>query len=402
MKKSNIQLKTFAATLLVYALSYNASAQWTPSGSNVYTNGKVGISFIPGTNSDNLTAKGSTSIIGAGDASEGGQLNLGDPTNTTGGEINSWSIDNFQSNLRLFRNGGGANLSLSPNGTATLGGNFSLDGQIMGKRPTYTLAIANNTNWTDGALIELSGNDDNFNNRNGNILFLAGKGISTKRGEIGFASIINDGDPTMVTNMTIKNNGYIGIGTTAPSEKLEVNGNLKLDGNGSLIELGGNVAGKEVNAGKIGYKKFSDGLDIVGAGTTGANRKVYIYAEAGTTINGPVFIGAKKPTTETDYKLSVDGKIMSQEVKVTGVDGWSDFVFENDYKLKSLPEVESYIQENKHLPDVPSEKEVKTNGYDVSSMDSMLLRKIEELTLYMIDLKKENESLKTKIEALSK
>ena len=72
---------------------------------------------------------------------------------------------------------------------------------------------------------------------------------------------------------------------------------------------------------------------------------------------------------------------------------WSDYVFAKDYNLNSLAEVENYINKHHHLPDVPSEQEVKTNGIDLAEMDAVLLRKIEELTLYVIELKKENEQL---------
>ena len=72
----------------------------------------------------------------------------------------------------------------------------------------------------------------------------------------------------------------------------------------------------------------------------------------------------------------------------------SDFVFEPNYNLKSLSEVEAFVTENKHLPDVPSAKEFKENGYKIGEMDNLLLQKIEELTLYIIDLQKQIEELK--------
>lgn len=83
----------------------------------------------------------------------------------------------------------------------------------------------------------------------------------------------------------------VGIGIT-PTAKLHVNGTVKIEGS-NMLELGGGVAGKEVNAGKIGYNAFgTDALEIVGAGTNAANRKVYFFAESGTTFNGPIFAAA--------------------------------------------------------------------------------------------------------------
>ncbi|OFY50718.1 MAG: hypothetical protein A2W85_14025 [Bacteroidetes bacterium GWF2_41_31] len=90
----------------------------------------------------------------------------------------------------------------------------------------------------------------------------------------------------------------------------------------------------------------------------------------------------------TDYALAVKGKIITDEVMVRHSSLWSDFVFGTSFVLKPLAEVEQYINDNKHLPDVPSAKEVSENGYGVSEMNAILLQKIEELTLYIIDQEK--------------
>jgi hypothetical protein len=102
------------------------------------------------------------------------------------------------------------------------------------------------------------------------------------------------------------------------------------------------------------------------------------------------------------YKLYVSQGIITPKLKIglPGTSSWSDFVFEKDYKLKTLEEVERYIQSNKHLPEVPSAKEVGENGIDVAKMDALLLQKIEELTLYLIEIKKENNEMKEKIKEL--
>jgi hypothetical protein len=107
------------------------------------------------------------------------------------------------------------------------------------------------------------------------------------------------------------------------------------------------------------------------------------------TGTGNVGIG----TTSAQAKLAVNGEIFSTRVRVTQT-GWSDFVFEPAYKLPTLHEVEQFIREHKHLPEIPSSKEVQKDGLDLGEMDKKLLQKIEELTLYIIDLKKENNQLK--------
>ena len=95
------------------------------------------------------------------------------------------------------------------------------------------------------------------------------------------------------------------------------------------------------------------------------------------------------------------GKLFAEEIEVkTNV--WSDFVFNSDYNLKPLSEVENFIKENNHLPGIPSETDVLNEGINLAEMDALLLQKIEELTLYMIELKKENDILNKKIDNLTK
>ena len=94
------------------------------------------------------------------------------------------------------------------------------------------------------------------------------------------------------------------------------------------------------------------------------------------------------------YKLAVNGGIICEEVKVIRDVPDADYVFEDNYNLSTLPEVETFIKQNKHLPNIPSAEEFKTNGYKVGEMDEMLLRKIEELTLYIIELQKQIDELK--------
>ena len=99
--------------------------------------------------------------------------------------------------------------------------------------------------------------------------------------------------------------------------------------------------------------------------------------------NGNVGIGTTSPTE----RLSVNGKIRAQEIKVE-TSGWPDYVFAKDYQLPSLQETEQHIKDKGHLLGIPSAEEVKTNGVDLGEMNSKLLKKIEELTLYLIDQNK--------------
>jgi hypothetical protein len=134
------------------------------------------------------------------------------------------------------------------------------------------------------------------------------------------------------------------------------------------------------------------------AGTTNVNpATVVMTANGSATVTGTLQIGAKKPNYEAadaNWKLAVDGKAYCHTLKVVAPQYWADFVFEKNYKLKSLSEVKKYINDNNHLPDVPSEKEVLNKGYDINEMDATLLRKIEELTLYVIQLEQQMNEMK--------
>ena len=107
--------------------------------------------------------------------------------------------------------------------------------------------------------------------------------------------------------------------------------------------------------------------------------------------NGDVGIGTPTP----DEKLTVNGAIHGEEVRVdVNVPDVPDYVFEKDYKLLSLSDLERYIVLNKHLPEVPSALEMEAEGLKLKEMNLILLKKVEELSLYMIELKKEIELLK--------
>ena len=108
-------------------------------------------------------------------------------------------------------------------------------------------------------------------------------------------------------------------------------------------------------------------------------------------------VGVGTENLPGDHLLYVAGTAIAEEVIVKLEANWPDFVFKSNYNLMSLAEVEKYIEENNHLPNVPSEKEVIEEGIALGEMDAKLLRKVEELTLYVIQLKKEIEILKEEV-----
>lgn len=123
-----------------------------------------------------------------------------------------------------------------------------------------------------------------------------------------------------------------------------------------------------------------------------------LYGGSHPSFPGQVIIGAQTPGDNS--KLTVNGTVRAEEAKVVLDVEAPDYVFDPEYSLRSLNEVENYIIKNKHLPEIPSAAEFAENGVMLGQMSFDLLKKVEELTLYMIELKKENETLKERVERL--
>jgi hypothetical protein len=116
------------------------------------------------------------------------------------------------------------------------------------------------------------------------------------------------------------------------------------------------------------------------------------------TGDGRVGFGTTSPAT--GYKVSVNGKVICTELKVQNVGAWPDYVFTSSYKLRSLAELERYIQINSHLPGVPPAAEVEANGITVGDMQKKLMEKVEELTLYIIQQDKKLKTQDARIQQL--
>ena len=151
------------------------------------------------------------------------------------------------------------------------------------------------------------------------------------------------------------------------------------------------------------YETGSNRLYIANSGTN--NPLIYgRFDNKLLAFNAKVTIG-NVTIPNNDYKLFVETGILTEKVKVAPSDDpiyWADFVFDENYDRNTIEEVECYIADNKHLPNVPSAKEVNEKGVDMVAMDATLLRQIEELWLHVIDMKKENVELKKELEALKK
>lgn len=155
-------------------------------------------------------------------------------------------------------------------------------------------------------------------------------------------------DTTYNNNSYWNRSGNFGIGIKIPLEKLQVAGNAKIDGN-----------------------IITNTLQI------------------GNMVSLP-----------SGYKFAIAGNMIAEQVKVKKQVNWPDFVFAKEYKLPTLASIEQFINENKHLPEIPSAKEVEKDGQDLGEMNRLLLKKVEELTLYLIDQNKKFESQQKEIDSL--
>jgi hypothetical protein len=204
--------------------------------------------------------------------------------------------------------------------------------------------------------------------------------------------------------MTITTNGNVGIGTITPDYRLNVSSNIvQSNTNTDLLKLTGQNPVMVFSNGTtdFGYIKawtyqpyapFTNGLLI---GSSPGNPIFFSTNNYSLSMivadNGNVGIGTANPT----YKLSVNDNIHSKEVVVET--GWADYVFNNNYQLKPLQEVEKFIEENKHLSGIPSAEEIEKNGLQLGDTQKKMMEKIEELTLYVIELNKQVKELQNKI-----
>ncbi|KQR70903.1 hypothetical protein [Pedobacter sp. Leaf176] len=173
------------------------------------------------------------------------------------------------------------------------------------------------------------------------------------------------------------NGGKVGIGTTAPQELLELKSSTPVQS----FHMPG-VASYKLGINSNGKFKIA-GMDNSFGGHAGSfegsNVQLLVMDR-----NGNVSIG----TESTPEKLSVKGKIRAHEIKVE-MANWPDYVFEHDYKILGLNELDAYIKANKHLPEMPSAKEAEANGIALGELVKLQQKKIEELTLHLIEKDKQ-------------
>lgn len=228
-------------------------------------------------------------------------------------------------------------------------------------------------------------------------------------------------------------NGKVGVGTTSPSAMFQVEANSSASPSENGIYLyqsqtnQHSIISARVNANGSGDPFVSYDVNGESGWSTGLDNSdgnKFKIAESWSSLSsstrftiergGEVGIGTTTPTAKLDVvgsikasgslsvsSASINGTLTANRVTVN-VGSFPDYVFEDDYKLQPLSEVEKFIKENKHLPKVPSAKEVEQNGMNVGELNVLMMEKIEELTLHLIEQQKRLEQQAQEIEMLKK
>lgn len=450
MKRFSFNL--ILAMIAFFTLAQNASAQWTSNATSIYPdasniNKNVGIGFAAPTQKlhlgggaanmllENSTGSATGNIFFGGvttSSQNGMRLSFSNSTAVSSGLIDVRSATGPANRGLVFRvditNGGTERLRIRADngnvgiGTAALGVNAP-----SARLHVHAAASASNiiANFSDsqnrhiffvpktavGGYTYVSKADDAglFWSDNNGFNTTSGFVIAPQNGDWTGIRLAADGSAQLPGYRTTVGNGIVnaslgsagGAGLGWGTSYLGFNAARNKAGTQFTFESDGANNGGNLIWGDVGGK-----LRFAAVPTTGTTAKTLTEAQVlsqtkmSIAADGKVMIGPDGTTVPNNFRLYVRDGIMTEHltVAVYGSSSWPDYVFEDNYKLPSLEEVETYIQKEKHLPNVPSAQEMVDKGLDVATTDAMLLRKIEEMTLYLIEMKKENAALKQAIE----
>jgi hypothetical protein len=235
-------------------------------------------------------------------------------------------------------------------------------------------------------------------------------------------------NPTIAQLMVLDRNGYLGIGVENPLAKLHVNQNIIAEGDITTFNKWVLAPNNDINSDRWEISRTDNGLNYayfdksledilfigadgnIGIGKTNPSAMLDVNgslkaatadisgalsASSATIANNATITGTLTANLLSAPNAKIAGLLCAEEVRVQhGLPCWPDFVFKKDYTLTPLNELEQFITENQHLPNVPSAVEVEANGVELGEMNALLLQKVEELTLYIIQMQKQIDELK--------
>lgn len=204
------------------------------------------------------------------------------------------------------------------------------------------------------------------------------------------------------TIMRVRDDGRMGIGYNGASY-------------GRTINLGGTgINFYTANEAAFGGAVFPTDTSLVLWSNSNSNNYLVLQPSWGNTgigtytpnakfhVNGAILVGSNSAVIATGYAVSIDGRLISEESTVLPSTNWPDYVFDNTYKLMPLEELEKMIRTQKHLPNIPPAATIEKTGIHLGDMTKRLMEKVEELTLYLIELNKENKALAEKLNDIEK
>ncbi|MFI5163411.1 MAG: hypothetical protein ACHQHN_19180 [Sphingobacteriales bacterium] len=254
------------------------------------------------------------------------------------------------------------------------------------------LSLGDNGNISNSSTIRMFGNSGQYN-------WLIGSSNNVSSALEFTPSTTAAGTTFSTPAMTILNTGSVGIGLTSPNASLDVFGSdndaIRITDNG---RGGQQVLTFNASSGSSPYT-----WNIWGDPSGPANGSLYIgqtitNPTTGATMtfqtNGNVGIGTTNPQ---GYKLAVNGSAIATSMTVKLYANWPDYVFKRDYHLPKLTDIKTYIDANHRLPEMPSEQQIAKDGLNLGEMNKLLVKKIEELTLYMFKEDKRNDALQSQV-----
>jgi hypothetical protein len=213
--------------------------------------------------------------------------------------------------------------------------------------------------------------------------------------------------------MLLNSSGNVGIGTTSPGELLDVTGNPVFGTSTERLSMGSGSFGfnRRVATGSLyDNTRFAYQFQHTGSTTATSDYLAFqVYNPSGgnvtpnaLVINGSAQVGINTTYIPSAYQMAINGSLIATSVTVQLRTNWPDYVFKPTYHLLSLTDTKTYIDLNHHLPEIPSEQQIAKDGLNLGEMNKLLVKKVEELTLYLIEKDKEIKGQQEQLELIKK